>query len=150
MKTAGVFILTEIPEISVGSQMNRSNRNLPFHFWETGSFAVLIFTNTLYEISEKEWSRIPPGWAGLIKEKKNVILFSSGIAIGFSPVGKQLAFCKYHLRTLCLFFLFLAEIFRDSRPAARGSQNGLSLPWNTMFITTVYVISINLLSFSLG
>ena len=72
MKTAGVFILTEIPEISVGSQMNRSNRNLPFHFWETGSFAVLIFTNTLYEISEKEWSRIPPGWAGLIKEKKNV------------------------------------------------------------------------------
>ena len=52
-------------------------------------------------------------------------------------------------------FGVVAGSFRDSRRAARGSgsqlasQNSLLLPWNTIFITAICVILIDLISLSL-
>lgn len=59
MKTAGVFIRTKIPEISVGSQMNRSIFEKPVHL---PYFSLLIYCSREFEKRMKKFSESASSW----------------------------------------------------------------------------------------
>ena len=151
MKTAGVFIRTKIPEISVGSQMNRSDRNLPFHFRESCSFAVLLFTCILIGIREKKimknfQNRIPLGWTGFIGRCHSIFL---GYLVSYRSVNssQDISTISGYYASLFLDFLngnLSGLAVGDSSLTIVGSQNSPPSPpfEHNIIITAACAISL--------